>query len=80
MLKGVEMERAVNIERRGGLGETVGFVGVATRGAITRQELTEHAVIMALIPRLMGYERIATVEEIASQAGAKVECNSLGAI
>ncbi|BAA79766.2 conserved hypothetical protein [Aeropyrum pernix K1] len=80
MLDGVEMEKAVGVERHGGLGESVGFVGVATSGAVTRQDLTEHAVIMALIPRLMGYGSIATVEEIAAQAGASVECRSTRAI
>ncbi len=72
VLSGVELSRAVSI-RRGlrDLGEGVGVIGVYTWGRVTRQDLTWLAVVMALVPRIAGYERIATLEELASSAGAR---------
>ncbi len=72
VLRGVELSRVAGI-RRGvrDLGEGVGVIGVYTWGRVTRQDLTWLAVVMALVPRIAGYERIASVDELASAAGAR---------
>jgi inosine/xanthosine triphosphatase len=74
VLAGVELERAVGVERRVPIGEGIGYVGVATRGLITRQELTAQAIAMALIPWLEGYKSIGSVSSLASQLGVEDEC------
>lgn len=46
---GEVMEKLTGINR---LGNGVGAVGVLSKGKLTRKELTEQAVLMAMIPRL----------------------------
>jgi len=72
VLKGVELSRAVSI-RRGerDLGENVGVIGVYTWGAVTRQDLTWLSVVMALVPRIAGYSKLASVNDIAEAIGAE---------
>ncbi|MCE4615795.1 MAG: inosine/xanthosine triphosphatase [Aeropyrum sp.] len=75
MIVGVELEKAAGISRIGGLGEGVGFVGVASLGTLSRQELTEQAVLMALLPRLAGQTTLASVRDVAEQAGVSfIDC------
>ena len=42
-------EEAFNVKR---IGETIGAVGFLSRGLLDRAEITEQAVLMALIPRI----------------------------
>ena len=74
MIAGVELEGVVGVERRVPIGEGIGFIGVATRGFITRLELTVHAITMALVPFIAGYRRLARVEDLAAQVDAELEC------
>jgi len=39
------------------LGESIGYIGVLTGGYVTRSDLTEHAVAMALVPWAAGWWR-----------------------
>jgi len=43
------MERLTGVKR---IGEKMGAIGALTRGHVTRRQLVEQAVIMALVPRL----------------------------
>ncbi|MEB3806380.1 MAG: DUF84 family protein [Desulfurococcales archaeon] len=68
MLEGIELAELVSVKRRGDLGEGVGYIGVVTRGYITRQDLTEAAVIMALVPWIEGfYYELQALEELKSK-------------
>ncbi len=71
---GVELERAVSYKRRVPIGEGIGFVGIATRGFITRMDLTIQAIAMALIPFIEGYSRMASANSLAESLGARIEC------
>jgi len=50
---GMELEKAVET-RYGytGVGESIGLVGILTRGLVTRLDANTWSVLMALIPRL----------------------------
>ncbi|MFN4046019.1 MAG: inosine/xanthosine triphosphatase, partial [Acidilobaceae archaeon] len=51
MISGLELLQTMEIPRAmGDLGDLIGYVGYATEGHVTRMELTEAAVLMALIP------------------------------
>ena len=51
--EGVELEVVVdNYFRTRSIGEKGGFISILTKGLVSRDELTELAVIMALIPRI----------------------------
>lgn len=43
------LERMFNVER---IGETIGAIGLLSRGILDRTRLTEQAVLMAMIPRI----------------------------
>lgn len=73
VLEGVELSKAVEVRRGGDIGEGIGYVGILSRGKITRLELTEQAIVMALLPRVAGYE-LYSVDDISSRLGLKVEC------
>ena len=77
VLAGVELEAVVaarGVARARPLGETIGYIGVLSRGYITRLELTEAAVAMALIPWISGAAVEGSLESLASQLGLKVSC------
>lgn len=70
-LEGIELAEAVGEKRPGDLGEGVGYIGVLTRGYVTRSDLTLQAVLMALTPWISGWWRsLARAEELASQLGS----------
>ena len=50
VVQGVELSEAFRHKRSRDVGESIGIVGIVTRGAVTRQDLTEAALAMALIP------------------------------
>ena len=69
-LEGVELAEAVGGIRPGDLGEGVGYIGVLTRGHVTRSDLTMQAVIMALTPWVSGWWRsLARAKDLASRLG-----------
>ncbi len=74
MIVGVELERVAGVERHVPLGEGIGFIGVATRGFITRLDLTVQAIAMALVPFIAGYRGLISVEDLAAQVDAELEC------
>ncbi len=55
LIDGVELAEAVEVPRRGDIGESIGYIGYLTWGGVTRQDLTEHAIAMALAPWANGY-------------------------
>jgi len=55
VLGGVELGAAAGVERPGDIGESIGYIGVLTRGAVTRQDLTVASIVMALLPWVNGY-------------------------
>jgi len=57
VLSGVELGVAAPARRPGDIGEGIGYVGVLSRGAVTRQDLTVSSIIMALLPWANGYHR-----------------------
>ena len=63
MLEGEELGSLVYDRRPGDLGESIGYIGLLTRGVVTRSDLTRHAVIMALVPWASGWWRSLTVYE-----------------
>lgn len=66
MFYGRELSELVRVNRGvKDLGESIGYIGYLTYGAMTRQELTEQAVLMALIPRLHRSSWLASVKDIA---------------
>ena len=70
VLNGVELGRLVR-ERPGDIGEGIGYVGLLSRGRITRQDLTEYSIIMALLPWANGYyKELPTLDEYRSQVEA----------
>jgi len=73
MVEGIELAEASGIRRgKRDLGEIVGYVGVRTWGALTRLELTEMAVRVAIIPWLEGEsEWLITLEELVRKLGIK---------
>ncbi len=74
LLEGTELSEACRLRRgKRDLGEVVGYVGVKTWGSITRLELTEIAVRMALIPWFERNEWLITLEELAKKLGVKTE-------
>ena len=73
---GVELERAVKVSRLIELGEGVGLVGVLTSGFMTRQEMTEYSILMALIPWITGYDDLPSAEEASQVLGFKASCRS----
>ncbi len=74
MLEGKELSVASKIYRGNrDLGEVVGYIGVKTWGAMTRQDLTEFAVRAAIVPWLERSEWLITLENLASQLGLKEE-------
>jgi len=54
-LMGVELGETAPAKRPGDLGEGVGYIGVLTRGHVTRLDLTVQAVVMALTPWISGW-------------------------
>ncbi len=54
VVQGVELSEAFRHKRSHDVGESIGIVGIVTRGAVTRQDLTEAALAMALIPFIAG--------------------------
>ncbi|WP_460123895.1 inosine/xanthosine triphosphatase [Stetteria hydrogenophila] len=69
MLKGAELSSVAGIERgRRDIGEHVGYIGVKTWGRVTRHDLTEQAVIMALTPWLDDPSWLVSVDELLEQA------------
>jgi len=55
VLRGVELGAAAGVPRPGDIGEGIGYIGVLTRGAVTRQDLTVASILMALLPWVNGY-------------------------
>jgi inosine/xanthosine triphosphatase len=73
MIGGLELSEASKIFRgERDLGETIGYIGVKTWGSLTREEITEIAVKMALLPWLEGGEWLITLDEFVSQLGLEV--------
>ena len=63
VLRGVELGALVR-DRPGDIGEGVGYVGLLSRGRITRQDLTEYSIIMALLPWVNDYyKELPTLKE-----------------
>ena len=55
MKRGFELGSLIERRRHvGDLGEGIGYIGLATGGVITREELTFQAIIMALVPWYTG--------------------------
>jgi len=80
MAMGVELSQAVEIPRRlGDIGELIGYIGYITQGLVTRQDLTEAAVAMALAPRIQNPEWLLSVEELVEMLNVKTlyECPKL---
>lgn len=73
VIKGVELSKAVEYEGEEDLGEGIGYIGLLSWGKITRLELTEQAVTMALIPRIAGY-RLYSVRDVASRLSVDIRC------
>ncbi len=72
MMMGEELSQAVQIPRRSGdIGELIGYIGYITEGLITRQDLTEAAVAMALAPRLQKPKWLMDVEELVEMLNVK---------
>jgi len=69
MLGGTELSAASGICRGGDIGEMVGYIGVKSWGYTTRLELTEQAVLAALLPWIEGGEWLIRVDELARRAG-----------
>ncbi|MEM1873927.1 MAG: inosine/xanthosine triphosphatase [Acidilobaceae archaeon] len=70
MLLGGELSQLVRVNRGvKDLGESIGYIGYLSSGFVTRQELTEQAVLAALLPRLAGASWLARVEELSARAG-----------
>jgi inosine/xanthosine triphosphatase len=69
MLLGVELASASGIQRGvKDIGESIGYIGVKTWGKVTRQDLTEQALLMALVPWLEGAAWLVSVEDLIAQA------------
>ncbi len=70
MLAGEELAEASRISRGvRDVGEYIGYIGVATHGAVTRLDLTLHAILMALTPWLQGGSQwLADLNEIEEAA------------
>ena len=65
MLDGVELGELTPVKRVGDRGEGIGYIGVVTRGHITRQDLTELAITMALVPWIGEFHReLQTLSEL----------------
>jgi inosine/xanthosine triphosphatase len=72
MMMGEELSQAVQIPRHlGDIGELIGYIGYITQGLVTRQDLTEAAVAMALTPRLQKPEWLLSVEELIEMLSVK---------
>ncbi|MCE4629061.1 MAG: inosine/xanthosine triphosphatase [Desulfurococcales archaeon] len=70
ILKGLELADAVNVPRSGDIGEQIGYIGYVTSGFITRQDLTVHALVMALVPWIAGFDsELMSVDEISEMLG-----------
>ncbi len=70
VLRGVELGSLIR-ERPGDIGEGIGYVGLLSRGRITRQDLTEYSIVMALLPWANGYYReLPTLKEYRDLLGA----------
>lgn len=64
MLEGVEMAHAFEVGRSlEDVGESIGYIGLASWGIVTRRELTLHALHMAITPWLNGGSWLPSVEE-----------------
>lgn len=75
MMSGLELLQTMEIPRAmGDLGDLIGYVGYATEGHVTRMELTEAAVLMALIPRITRAKWLASVDVISEMIGANLKC------
>lgn len=75
MMLGRELSEAVSVNRGvKDLGESIGYIGYLSSGAMTRQELTEQAVLMALLPRLSGASWLIDVRELGFRAGLELRC------
>ncbi len=69
MLQGIELSSASGIERGSrDIGESIGYIGVKTWGWVTRQDLTEQALLMALVPWLEGATWLVSVEDLIAQS------------
>ncbi|MCE4624322.1 MAG: DUF84 family protein [Desulfurococcales archaeon] len=66
MRRGAELGSLVPWRRgEGDLGESIGYIGVATSGLVTRADLTFQSVVMALVPWYTGEESsLALLEEL----------------
>ena len=54
VVSGVELSNAFKHGRSHDIGESIGVIGIVTQGAVTRQDLTEAALTMALLPFIAG--------------------------
>ncbi|MCE4627834.1 MAG: DUF84 family protein [Desulfurococcales archaeon] len=66
MKKGIELGKLIESRRHvRNLRESIGYIGVATSGLVTRTDLTLHAIAMALVPWYSGYtESLARLEDV----------------
>ncbi|MCE4612433.1 MAG: inosine/xanthosine triphosphatase [Desulfurococcales archaeon] len=60
VVMGEELSRAFSSIRPGDLGESIGVIGYATQGLITRLDLTIQAVASALLPFIHGWRTLNT--------------------
>ena len=67
MKRGEELGSLVTARRHAGdIGESIGYIGIATGGVITREDLTFQAVAMALLPWRLGHiDSLGIVDEVA---------------
>ncbi|MEM1640026.1 MAG: inosine/xanthosine triphosphatase [Acidilobaceae archaeon] len=76
MALGRELSDAVSVNRGvKDLGESIGYIGYLSWGTLTRQELTEQAVLMALLPRLNGASWLVSLEELSRRASLDMRCS-----
>jgi len=79
MIAGEELSQIAGIQRSlSNIGELIGYIGYITEGLITRQDLTEAAITMAITPRLKNPEWLLSVEELIEMLGIKplYECHT----
>ncbi len=71
MVYGVELGSLVEEKRSiGDIGESIGYIGLATEGVVTREDLTFQSVVMALVPWIKGYDHdLPSIKEFSDQIG-----------
>ncbi|MEB3764920.1 MAG: DUF84 family protein [Desulfurococcales archaeon] len=71
MVYGVELGSLVEEKRSiSDIGESIGYIGLATEGAVTREDLTFQSVVMALVPWIKGYDYdLPSIKEFSDQIG-----------